>query len=46
VGTDMPEAAKDQPWQRSVLMIGAHLVWGSILGLVTESLPPREPNAE
>jgi len=32
----MPEAATDQPMQRNALMIGAHAVWGSVMGLVLD----------
>jgi uncharacterized membrane protein YagU involved in acid resistance len=34
---DLSEAAPKQPWQRNMLMIGAHLVWGTTLG-ITENM--------
>jgi len=32
----MPEAAKDQPVHRNALMIGAHVVWGAVAGIVMD----------
>jgi uncharacterized membrane protein YagU involved in acid resistance len=34
----MAEAATRQPTQRNVLMIGAHVVWGAVTGILTNGL--------
>lgn len=41
----MPEAAKDQPWRRNALMIGAHVVWGSVTAVVLDLLGSRGTSA-
>lgn len=35
---DMPEAATDETLQRNMLMVGAHIVWGSAVGAVMNAL--------
>jgi uncharacterized membrane protein YagU involved in acid resistance len=35
---ELSEAAPKQPWQRNMLMIGAHLVWGTALGITEDML--------
>lgn len=37
---ELSEAAPNQPWQRNIMMIGAHLIWGITLG-ITEDLLER-----
>jgi hypothetical protein len=36
----LSDAAPEQPVQRNIMMIGAHLVWGTTLG-ITEDLLER-----
>ncbi len=33
----LPSATR-QPWRRNLLMIAAHIVWGAVLGLITQKL--------
>jgi putative membrane protein len=35
---ELPEAAADQPMERNALMIGAHLIWGAVLGPLVNRL--------
>ena len=37
----MSEAATRQPLQRNALMIAAHVVWGAVTGVVTNSIHQR-----
>lgn len=37
----VPQAARDQPRHRNLLMMGAHIVWGSSLGLAADLLKDR-----
>ena len=39
------EPATKHPWQRNALMIVAHLVWGSTLGLIYGALRDRQSTA-
>ncbi len=34
----LPDAAPKQPLQRNIMMIGAHLVWGTTLGIAEDML--------
>jgi hypothetical protein len=40
-------SARDEPPQRNLLMVSAHVLWGAGLGLLTEAAlaPPRHPAA-